>query len=116
MSTDYTNVNGYLIPSFALPTGSTPPLGKYGAMRARFLDGHNSIEYEQMLLDGILLRHLSEINVAACEQIETLTKQLAKQADVSTALKLHKPLEWTAQMQAFHAQAEDIVCADLIFI
>lgn len=28
MSTDYTNVNEYLVPSFALPTGSTPPLGK----------------------------------------------------------------------------------------
>ncbi|UYJ34091.1 MAG: TnpV protein [Oscillospiraceae bacterium] len=66
-------------------------------------------------LDGILLCHLSEINVAACEQIETLTKQLAKQAGASTALKLHKPLEWTAQMQAFHAQAEEIVCAELIF-
>lgn len=23
MSTDYTNVNGYLVPSFALPTGSS---------------------------------------------------------------------------------------------
>ena len=52
MSTDYTNVNGYLIPSFALPTGSTPPLGKYGAMRARFLDEHRPFERDQMLLDG----------------------------------------------------------------
>ena len=43
MSTDYTNVNGYLISSFALPTGSTPPLGKYGAMRARFLDEHRPL-------------------------------------------------------------------------
>ena len=52
MSTDYTNVNGYLISSFALPTGSTPPLGKYGAMRARFLDEHRPFERDQMLLDG----------------------------------------------------------------
>lgn len=44
MSTAYTNVNGYLIPLFALPTGSTPPLGKYGAMRARFLDEHRPFE------------------------------------------------------------------------
>ena len=58
MSTDYTNVNGYLIPSFALPTGSTPPLGKYGAMRARFLDEHRPFERDQMLLDGTLAQHL----------------------------------------------------------
>ena len=54
MSTDYTNVNGYLVPSFALPTGSTPPLGKYGTMRARFLDEHRPFERDQMLLDGTL--------------------------------------------------------------
>lgn len=59
MSTDYTNVNGYLVPSFALPTGSTPPLGKYGAMRARFLDEHRPFERDQMLLDGTLAQHLA---------------------------------------------------------
>lgn len=112
----YINAQGYLVPEISLPHLSQKHFGKYGSMRARFLAEHNPIEYDQMLLDGILLRHLSEINVAACEQIETLTKQLAKQADVSTALKLHKPLEWTAQMQVFHAQAEEIVCAELIFI
>ena len=61
MSTDYTNVNGYLVPSFALPTGSTPPLGKYGAMRARFLDEHRPFERDQMLLDGTLVQHLAGI-------------------------------------------------------
>ena len=59
MSTDYTNVDGYLVPSFALPTGSTPPLGKYGAMRARFLDEHRPFERDQMLLDGTLAQHIS---------------------------------------------------------
>ena len=62
MSTDYTNVNGYLVPSFALPTGSTPPLGKYGAMRARFLDEHRPFERDQMLLDGTLAQHLADVD------------------------------------------------------
>lgn len=116
MQIRYINAHGYLVPEISLPRISQKQFGKYGSMRARFLAEHYPIEYDQMLLDGILLRHLSEINVAACEQIDALTKNLAKQAGVTTALKLHNPLEWTAQMQAFHAQAEEIVCAELIFI
>ena len=106
MSTDYTNVNGYLVPSFSLPTGSTPPLGKYGAMRARFLDEHRPFERDQMLLDGTLAQHLADIDSEAHNQVGALVYRLAE----------HHPLEWAAQMQALQAQAEEIVCCELIYI
>ena len=79
MSTDYTNVNGYLVPSFALPTGSTPPLGKYGAMRARFLDEHRPFERDQMLLDGTLAQHLAGVDSEAHNQVSALVYRLAEQ-------------------------------------
>lgn len=105
MSTDYTNVNGYLVPSFALPTGSTPPLGKYGAMRARFLDEHRPFERDQMLLDGTLAQHLAGIDSEAHNQVSALVRRLAEQRGVAEDLKRHRPLEWAAQMQALQAQA-----------
>ena len=77
MSTDYTNVNGYLVPSFALPTGSTPPLGKYGAMRARFLDEHRPFERDQMLLDGTLAQHLAGVDSEAHNQVSALACRTA---------------------------------------
>ena len=116
MSTDYTNVNGYLIPSFALPTGSTPPLGKYGAMRARFLDEHRPFERDQMLLDGTLAQHLAGVDSEAHNQVSALVRRLAEQCGVTEDLKRHRPLEWAAQMQALQAQAEEIVCCELIYI
>lgn len=116
MSTDYTNVNGYLIPSFALPTGSTPPLGKYGAMRARFLDEHRPFERDQMLLDGTLAQHLAGVDSEAHNQVSALVRRLAEQCGVTEDLKRHRPLEWAAQMQALQAQAEGIVCCELIYI
>ena len=115
MSTDYTNVNGYLVPSFALPTGSTPPLGKYGAMRARFLDEHRSFERDQMLLDGTLAQHLAGIDSEAHNQVSALVHRLAEQRGVSEDLKQHHPLEWAAQMQALQVQAEEIVCCESIY-
>lgn len=100
MSTDYTNVNGYLIPSFALPTGSTPPLGKYGAMRARFLDEHRPFERDQMLLDGTLAQHLAGVDSEAHNQVSALVRRLAEQRGVTEDLKRHRPLKWAAHMQA----------------
>lgn len=116
MSTDYTNVNGYLVPSFALPTGRTPPLGKYGAMRARFLDEHRPFVCDQMLLDGTLARHLADIDSEVHNQVNVLVRRLAEQRGVTEELKRHHPLEWAAQMQALQAQAEEIVRCELICI
>ena len=116
MSTIYTNVNGYMIPALAMPTDNTQPLGKYGSMRARFLDEHRPFERDQMLLDGTLEQHLSETDREAHGQINTLVRQLAEQCGITEDLKLHQPLEWAAQMQALQAQAEEIVCSELTYI
>lgn len=116
MSTVYTNVNGYIIPALALPTDNTQPLGKYGSMRARFLDEHRPFERDQMLLDGTLEQHLADTDREAHDQVNALVRQLAKQSGINADLKLHRPLEWAAQMQALQAQAEEIVCSELIYI
>ena len=116
MSTIYTNVNGYMIPTLALPTDNTPPLGKYGSMRARFLDEHRPFERDQMLLDGTLEQHLAETDREAHDQVNSLVRQLSKQNGITEDLKLHQPLEWAAQMQALQAQVEEIVSSELIYI
>ena len=116
MSTFYTNVNGYMIPALALSTDNAPPLGKYGSMRARFLDEHRPFERDQMLLDGTLEQHLAETDREAHDQVNALVRQLAEQNGITEDLKLHQPLEWAAQMQALQAQAEEIVCSELIYI
>lgn len=105
-----------MVPSFSLPTGSTPPLGKYGAMRARFLDEHRPFERDQMLLDGTLAQHLADVDSEAHNQVGALVYRLAEQRGVTEDLKRHRPLEWAAQMQALQAQAEEIVCCELIYI
>ena len=116
MSTVYTNVNGYMIPALALPTDSTPPLGKYGSMRAHFLDEHRTFERDQLLLDGTLEQHLADTDREAHDQVNALVRRLAEQNGITEDLKLHRPLEWAAQMQALQAQAEEIVCSELIYI
>lgn len=115
MELEYVNVNGYLVPKLASDALPQAEIGKYGMMRAHYLDEHRSFEYDRMMLDGTLAQHLSEIDREARRQIESLTKELAEQAAVTEELKRQSPLQWAAVMQELRLQAEEIVCAELIY-
>ena len=115
MKMEYVNVNGYLIPKLENGPIADNTIGKYGMMRARYLDEHRPMERDQMLLDGTLAQHLADIDREAHRQVEDLTQALAEQAAINEAMKCRDPLKWAAAMQEFRAQAEEIVCAELIY-
>ena len=115
MKTDYVNVNGYLIPKLKSSAAAVGTVGKYGMMRTRYLDEQRPMERDQMLLDGTLARHLADIDHEAHRQVKDLTQALAEQAAINEAMKCRDPLEWAAAMQGLQAQAEEIVCAELIY-
>lgn len=115
MKMEYVNVNGYLIPKLENGSITDNTIGKYGMMRARYLDEHRPMERDQMLLDGTLAQHLADIDREAHRQVENLTQALAEQAAINEAMKCRDPLKWAAAMQGLQAQAEEIVCAELIY-
>ena len=115
MKTDYVNVNGYLIPKLKSNAAAAGTIGKYGMMRARYLDEQRPMERDRMLLDGTLAQHLADIDREAHRQVESLTKVLATEAKINEEMKRCNPLEWAAAMQGLQAQAEEIVCAELIY-
>lgn len=115
MKMEYVNVNGYLIPKLENGSITDNTIGKYGMMRARYLDEHRPMERDQMLLDGTLAQHLADIDREAHRQVENLTQALAEQAAINEAMKCRNPLKWAAAMQGLQAQAEEIVCAELIY-
>lgn len=104
MKTDYVNVNGYLIPKLKSSAAAVGTIGKYGMMRARYLDEHRP-----------MAQHLADIDREAHRQVEDLTQALAAQAAINEAMKCRDPLKWAAAMQGLQAQAEEIVCAELIY-
>lgn len=115
MKMEYVNVNGYLIPKLENGSITDNTIGKYGMMRARYLDEHRPMERDQMLLDGTLAQHLADIDREAHRQVENLTQALVEQAAINEAMKCRNPLKWAAAMQGLQAQAEEIVCAELIY-
>lgn len=115
MKMEYVNVNGYLIPKLENGPITDNTIGKYGMMRARYLDEHRPMERDRMLLDGTLAQHLADIDREVHRQVKDLTQALAEQAAINEAMKCRDPLKWAAAMQEFRAQAEEIVCAELIY-
>ena len=52
MKLEYVNINGYLVPKLASDELPQAEIGKYGMMRARYLDEHRSFERDRMMLTG----------------------------------------------------------------
>ncbi len=112
MGGTYSDINGYLLPNLAIP--ESPPLGKWGRMRRRYLKEHRPALYSSMLLTGRLDQHLAEIDRSCEEQLELITRQMAKQEGVTEALKATDQMEWVRRMNSIRNRAEEIVLAGLM--
>ena len=109
----YTQVGDVLIPD--LTVEETKPIGRWGRLRRRYLKEHHPAVYLNMLLDGTLYQHLAEIDDAADERINLITKQLAGKRGIAERLKADNQLLWVQEMNAIRASAEETVLSELIY-
>ena len=115
MKISYKQAGDYLIPDLTLPCQSEKPLGKYGRMRLNYLKEHHKGLYTVMLLNGTLMDHLHEVDKAAYRRLEQMMPEMMKKAGVSENLKAVAPMKWTGMMNTIHAQADEIICDELIY-
>lgn len=94
----YSDISGYLIPNLAMP--ESPPLGKWGRIRRRYLKEHRPALYSSILLTGRLDQHLAEIDRSCEEQLEFIMQQLANHEGVTEALKAADQMEWMRRMNS----------------
>ena len=113
MDGTYSDINGYLIPNLTI--SDSPLLGKWGRMRRRYLKEHSPALYSSLLLTGRLDQHLSEIDRSCEEQLELITRQMAKQEGVTEALKDFDQMEWVRRMNSIRNRAEEIVLHELVY-
>ena len=103
----------YLIPDFEPP--KAPRIGKYGAMRHKYLRTYHRGIFDGMLLEGSLNAHLEEIDRQANEMMERLAAQMSQAEGVTEQLKAQDQTAWVRAMNNIKNRAEDIVINDLIF-
>ena len=94
MGGTYRQVGDYFIPNLVLPDVGNYQIGKYGRMRRSYLKEHRKILYTYYVMEGTLFEHLSDIDQACNERMETIVSAMAKQEGVTEALKAADQMEW----------------------
>ena len=107
--------DGMYYPDLELPEEEAPRYGKYGRMRHTYLREHKKAYYTTLLFNGKLVAHLNEIDDAANDRMELITKQMAKVQGVNETLKVHNQMAWVGAMNNIRNAAEEIVITELIY-
>ncbi len=118
MELTYTKVGDFFLPDLVLDDEEgmeEMPLGKYGELRERFLKEHHHGTYTAMLLDGRLMPHLREVDRRAQEQVDRIVNELKRSNGVDEAMKSRDQLGWVQAVNAFLAQAEEIVLPEIVY-
>ena len=115
MGGTYRQAGDYFIPNITLPDDGEYQIGKYGRMRRSYLKENRPSLYSTLILDGILFKHLAEIDQACNERMETIISAMAKQEGVTEALKAADQMEWVRRMNSIRNRAEEIVLSELVY-
>ena len=115
MEITYTRKGDYLFPNLFLPEEKPVVLGKYGRLRKSYLKEHRPILFSSMLLSGTLDEHLSEIDRAAEDRLELITRQMAEHEGVTESLKTADQMEWVHRMNSIRNRAKEVVMSELIY-
>ena len=115
MGITYTQQGNYNLPDLTLPEQPQVELGVYAQMRRRFLRDHHRILYYNLLTHCALTQHLYDIEQAAMDMEERLTRQMADQQEVTEAMKAQNQLMWVQKMNSIRDAAREIVLHDIIY-
>ncbi len=111
----YTRVGDVLLPDLSIGEAEHRPIGKFGRMRKCYLKEQHPVPYSELVLSGELYSHLHEIDEACEWRMELLTRQMAKQEDVTESLKAADQMEWVRRMNSIRYRAEEIVLNELVY-
>ena len=113
MELTYRREGDYLLPNLEAP--ESPKIGKYGMLRHQYLRNHKRAILTGMQMSGELNSHLEQIDREATEEVERLTKQMAKEQGVDEKLKKTDQMKWVQMMNSLKASAEEIVLNQLVY-
>jgi len=111
----YRQVGDYQIPNLTAPEEGPVALGKYALLRKRYLKQHRRVLYLNFLTAGELNTHLMEVEQAANDSMELLSKQMAEREGVTEQLKAENQLLWAQRMNCIRNRVDEIIREELIY-
>ena len=106
-------VGDYFIPQIELKPVEDKVLNKYGRMRRVFLQEHNPMLVDDLLLAEQLFPHLYEVQEIAEKRVEVIMMGLLEKNPAPD--KEMDARAWVRHMNLLKAMAEEVVVRELIY-
>ena len=111
---EYVLVGDYYIQDLKLPHEERT-IGKYGRMHREYLKEHNSMMFNDLVLDGQLWTYLADLNEQAQERLSLIVEQMKVAESVTEELKAADQMAWVRAMNSIHNRAEEIVLEEIVY-
>lgn len=111
---EYVLAGDYYIPALKLPNEERP-IGKYGRMHREYLKEHNTMMFNDLVLEGQLWTYLADLNEQALERLSLIVEQMKVSEGVTEELKAADQMAWVRAMNSIHNRAEEIVLCEMIY-
>lgn len=116
MGATYRQEGDYLLPNLSLPPDAEDyQIGRYGRLRQQHLKEHRRGLYSSLLLEGTLMKHLTEIDRSCNNRLEIIEKSLMEQEGITEALKAANQMEWVWRRNSVHNRAEEVIMTELVY-
>ncbi|MDO4471104.1 MAG: TnpV protein [Bacillota bacterium] len=111
---EYLQTGDYFIPDLKLPQENRS-IGKYGCMHRDYLQEHNPIRFDDLVLEGKLWTYLANLNEQAQNRLQLIIRQMQEEESVNDELKENNQMAWIQAMNSIHNRAEEIVLHELVY-
>lgn len=106
-------VGDYIIPAIELKPVEDKVLNQYGRMRRVFLQEHNPMLFDDLLLTEQLFPHLYEVQEIAEKRVEVIMVGLLEKNPAPD--KETDAMAWVRHMNMLKAMAEEVVVREVIY-
>ena len=110
----YLQTGDYFIPDLKLPQENRS-IGKYGRMHRDYLQEHNPIRFDDLVLEGKLWTYLAVLNEQAQNRLQLIIRQMQEAESVNDELKEKNQMAWVQAMNSIHNRAEELVLHELVY-
>ena len=110
----YTLVGDYYIPNVELPEDDDRPIGKWGRMHRTYLEEHNTLLLNHLVLSGRLHSYLADLNEQAQDRYRCIVHQMMEAEGVTGDLKRRSQWDWIQSMNSIVSRAEEIIKSEMI--
>lgn len=109
----YKLVGDYYIPALEV-TDEERSIGKYGRMHRDYLEEHDPMIFNDLLLTGQLWTYLADLNEQAQNRLQQIIGQMQEAENMTDELKEKNQMAWVRAMNSICNRAEEIMMNELV--